>query len=1072
MSEIGGKQPLKMSLKMLDAVKMSTYVNHSICCHLSDHVLGVHQHALMILHLSTRIHFRYSYKNELPFPEVHRACQLNGVVYALPSMGASFASFDLATRQWTKLADLPTTALVDFAMTAADDCVFVHGGKGKKALYVYDIADDAWTKHNTDFSAAGHAAGGRYLLHRTQFRRIVGKKLETLPDCPIEAENAQLVETADSLTVLAGGKLASFGVAKGRWVGTSACEPGAVLGVRDGAPVVVVPLGQCSDVGWLSKVQISNDFADILRISGINPDSPDLLTAKDLRGRTVLHLASSHRPEIVSDLISGGCSVNQLDKCSLPPLVDAVVADNYTAATALMKGGADPSFVTQDMLEGRPDLAELLRTQQTVVAQSMAPRRTHPSDRVFQAIATRVRIANEIRDTERTYVDAMRFMVDTVIPEFVARSEQRGWPKQLKNPSDVFANVDQFISANVELLARLDERLLDFDPTETAIGDIFVHTGAFFKMYKEYIKTYDSARELLQITSLALGTLFHRVQETPLTNYKDMLRLTDTHPLVAGFLDWVKCHPDNASHHDLLSLLIMPVQRVPRYTMLLAELIKRTDDGHPDMENLRAALKIMNDVADSVNAHMSEQERRDAVMGLKSSISNWNDVADCLALPQRQLYRRGQLHRQTANGEWRDRQHVLLSDVLFYISRGKLNVEKAVIPLCVAFVREGENENEIVISTPMKTTTLSANTPIERDEWLRDIQMRLNAIEGGLVGVRAARERLERRMAAAPVATPVSPLTDEWMLLIHSLSCALSAKIGHETMLAFIQDTPEADLSLAEFNGQDSVRVGSFVVRVGLDFKIISLESGDSVDYLMGTGYALPFPEVHRACQLNGVVYALPSMGASFASFDLATRQWTKLADLPTTALVDFAMTAADDCVFVHGGKGKKALYVYDIADDAWTKHNTDFSAAGHAAGGRYLLHRTQFRRIVGKKLETLPDCPIEAENAQLVETADSLTVLAGGKLASFDVAKGRWVGTSACEPGAVLGVRDGTTVSIETKGIRIPKWHDPNAGIMPWIRRAATSETVEAMKQKLRGEGEEESKGIVGRWFKKDENT
>jgi RhoGEF domain len=41
---------------------------------------------------------------------------------------------------------------------------------------------------------------------------------------------------------------------------------------------------------------------------------------------------------------------------------------------------------------------------------------------------------------------------------------------------------------------------------------------------------------------------------------------------------------------DLRSYLIQPVQRVPRYKLLLAELLKHTRDTHPDWSNLTTAL--------------------------------------------------------------------------------------------------------------------------------------------------------------------------------------------------------------------------------------------------------------------------------------------------------------------------------------------------------------------------------------------------------------------------------------------------------------------------------------------------
>ena len=61
-------------------------------------------------------------------------------------------------------------------------------------------------------------------------------------------------------------------------------------------------------------------------------------------------------------------------------------------------------------------------------------------------------------------------------------------------------------------------------------------------------------------------------------------------------------------HH----LLIMPIQRIPRYNMLLSEIIKYTDPSHPDYNNLNLALKNMKGVADHINesVRVSERDRK------------------------------------------------------------------------------------------------------------------------------------------------------------------------------------------------------------------------------------------------------------------------------------------------------------------------------------------------------------------------------------------------------------------------------------------------------------------------------
>lgn len=47
---------------------------------------------------------------------------------------------------------------------------------------------------------------------------------------------------------------------------------------------------------------------------------------------------------------------------------------------------------------------------------------------------------------------------------------------------------------------------------------------------------------------------------------------------------------------SLEHLLIMPIQRIPRYTLLLGELLKSTQPNHPDYEDLKKAIKSLEDV--------------------------------------------------------------------------------------------------------------------------------------------------------------------------------------------------------------------------------------------------------------------------------------------------------------------------------------------------------------------------------------------------------------------------------------------------------------------------------------------
>jgi hypothetical protein len=53
------------------------------------------------------------------------------------------------------------------------------------------------------------------------------------------------------------------------------------------------------------------------------------------------------------------------------------------------------------------------------------------------------------------------------------------------------------------------------------------------------------------------------------------------------------------------SFLIMPVQRIPRYALLLRDLLKNTWEDHPDYENIQKALKLIESIGMDVNLGMS-----------------------------------------------------------------------------------------------------------------------------------------------------------------------------------------------------------------------------------------------------------------------------------------------------------------------------------------------------------------------------------------------------------------------------------------------------------------------------------
>ncbi|KAK5579913.1 hypothetical protein RB653_009602 [Dictyostelium firmibasis] len=126
-----------------------------------------------------------------------------------------------------------------------------------------------------------------------------------------------------------------------------------------------------------------------------------------------------------------------------------------------------------------------------------------------------------------------------------------------------------------------------------AITSIFNKNQENFKMYSNYIIGYDASVTLL----------------ARLRKKKDF----------SNFLE--KCRNDSRCNGlDLNSILIMPVQRLPRYVLLLSELIKQTPPNHPNIKLLNKCLKGIKEVTSFINEAKRDDDNQIKTQQLQETI--------------------------------------------------------------------------------------------------------------------------------------------------------------------------------------------------------------------------------------------------------------------------------------------------------------------------------------------------------------------------------------------------------------------------------------------------------------------
>jgi len=115
------------------------------------------------------------------------------------------------------------------------------------------------------------------------------------------------------------------------------------------------------------------------------------------------------------------------------------------------------------------------------------------------------------------------------------------------------------------------------------VSDLFLHQAEFLEVYSKYINNYDNA----------LSTLIKCKQENK--HFEEFIRRCEARP--------------ECNYEDLQSFLIGPIQRMPRYLMMLKDLEKRTSRSDPVYEELSQAVQCMELIINQLNEKKREEEK-------------------------------------------------------------------------------------------------------------------------------------------------------------------------------------------------------------------------------------------------------------------------------------------------------------------------------------------------------------------------------------------------------------------------------------------------------------------------------
>jgi hypothetical protein len=169
--------------------------------------------------------------------------------------------------------------------------------------------------------------------------------------------------------------------------------------------------------------------------------------------------------------------------------------------------------------------------------------------------------------------------------------------------------------------------------------EAFNNMGPFLKVYAHYVNNYNGALDLL-----------HQWEKRS-QDFGNFKMATEFRPECQSL--------------KLESLLITPVQRIPRYRLLLQDLLKHTKETHPDFAKLKDVCGRIDEMAEYINDHLKAQENTRKLLEIQKGLTGQSVPG--LLTPGRAFIREGRLMKVCRNSnKAKERMFFLFSDMLIY----------------------------------------------------------------------------------------------------------------------------------------------------------------------------------------------------------------------------------------------------------------------------------------------------------------------------------------------------------------------------------------------------------------------
>jgi len=261
-----------------------------------------------------------------------------------------------------------------------------------------------------------------------------------------------------------------------------------------------------------------------------------------------------------------------------------------------------------------------------------------PSEEQEKKDRKRLAVVNEIVQTEDTYSSCLDIIVrvyQAPLEEAVAQGKPIITQEEVVA---VFANIREIQQLHANLVKEL--RDAQGGAENGPFTHVFVKYVSSFRIYTEFVNNYNNSLDNLS-------------------------RCQKKKKAFQQFLADANRHSD-CRGRDLPTFLITPIQRLPRYILLLQELQKLTPSKHKDYKNIGRALSDIKQMTDYINREKQVAEMYQKLLQIQEAFVD--DIS--LLSKQRQLVQEGEFnYRRKSKKGFKPGLHFFLFNDMLLLAR-------------------------------------------------------------------------------------------------------------------------------------------------------------------------------------------------------------------------------------------------------------------------------------------------------------------------------------------------------------------------------------------------------------------